>query len=59
MLLQAGQIAALACVLLFDRRQLLAIGMKLTAAPVQHLLTVCTRAVARQMTLAFATAEAL
>ena len=56
MLLQAGQIAALACVLLFDRRQLLAIGMRLTAAPVQHLLAVRTRTIARQMTFALATA---
>ena len=59
MLLQTGQITALACILFFDCRQLLAIGMKLTAAPVQHLLTVCARTVARQLALTFAPDQAL
>ena len=33
--------------------------MKLTAAPVQHLLTVCARTVARQLALTFAPDQAL
>ena len=52
-LLQAGQIAALACILFFHSRELLSIWVEHATATIQSLLTVRTLAIARQLLLPF------